>query len=79
MFRPSDVLSDDYACEVKFTDKASFSLKKELIEKIKEEAFITAKMPLMHIDIAGLKVAVLLWEDFLDIKELAMKERIGSL
>jgi hypothetical protein len=67
-----DVRTDEFLIECKTTDKKSYSLKKEIWEKIEKEALHDGmRIPMMNIELDGGKVslAVLNMTDFLGLLE----------
>jgi hypothetical protein len=62
--------STDFLIENKFTDKASYSLKKQIWEKIEKEALKdNLRIPLMQIDIQDKELVLLNKSDFLSLIE----------
>jgi hypothetical protein len=60
----------DFLIENKYTDKASYSLKKQIWEKIEKEALKdNMRTPLMQIDIQDKQLVVLNKSDFLSLIE----------
>ena len=61
---PGDVRSDKYLIECKQTDNKSYSLTKEKLDKIYEEALFAYKIPLFSIKIQDMEVVVMFKEDW---------------
>lgn len=70
-----DVRSEDFLVEAKTTEKASYSLKKEIWEKIRREALLDGRMPVLAIQIQDRNLVVLDEEDFLALTERDLGER----
>lgn len=60
-----DVRSEDYLVEAKRTDKASLSIKRAVWDKIRREALLDGRVPVLAVQIQDRDLAVLDWEDFL--------------
>lgn len=73
--RKGDARSDECLVEAKRTDKASISIKKQVWEKIRREALLDARYPVMALQIQDRNLAVLDWEDFLVLYQLAAASR----
>lgn len=65
--RKGDVSDEVFLIEAKMTDKASFSIKKEIWEKIRNEALLSDKVPVLMVRIQDRDLVVLDLEDFLAI------------
>lgn len=63
--RKGDVRSEDLLIEAKATDKASYSIKKQIWEKIRREALLDGRMPVLAIQIQDRNLVVLDEEDLL--------------
>lgn len=65
----ADVLTSQELIEVKYTEKQSFSLKREDLERLTTYAFIKNRIPLFHITygIFGSHFVVLRERDYLDL------------
>ncbi len=61
---PGDVKSDDFLIDSKQTSKKSFSISKEMWDKLYEEALFTYRYPLLSLIIQDLELVVLSKEDF---------------
>lgn len=48
-YQKGDAISDDHCLEIKFTEKKSFRLSTDLLEKIRNEALDQNKLPLFGI------------------------------
>jgi hypothetical protein len=65
-----DARNDTWLIEDKFTDAASYSVRKSLVEKVVAQAAQTMRKPAIRVGISGLSnVVVLLWSDFLELIE----------
>ena len=64
-----DVKTPHFLIEAKYTEKQSYSLHRQTIEKIRGEANDQNKEWAMAIDIDGLKVAVIPYQLFLEVAE----------
>ena len=60
----SDVSAKHFRVEAKLTEKASYSLKRTILEKIEREALINNQIPVLATDIQGERYATLRWDDF---------------
>lgn len=69
--RKGDVRTDMFLIEAKATAKKSMSIKKEWLEKIRREAIMESRMPLLVVEIDGLSCVMLLEDDFDDLLERA--------
>lgn len=72
--RKGDARSDEYLVEAKRTDNASISLKRSVWEKIRREALIDGRTPVLAVQIQDRNLAVLDWEDFIALTERDMGE-----
>ena len=63
-FHDGDATSDEHALEIKYTDKKSFRINTDLLEKIWNEAFDQNKFPMFGI---GIRNNNILWKLKLDI------------
>lgn len=72
--RKGDVRSDGLLVEAKTTEKASYSIKKEIWEKIRKEALLDGRMPVLAIQIQDRNLVVLDEEDFLALTNRDMGE-----
>lgn len=61
---PGDVKSDKYLIECKQTDNKSYSLTKEKLDKIYEEALFSYKIPLFSVKIQDVEVIIMMKEDW---------------
>lgn len=66
-FAPGDVKTDKFLIDSKFTEKNSYSLNKQTLDKIYEEALFQDRIPMLSLDIAGTEVVVVFKEDFLNL------------
>jgi hypothetical protein len=64
IYKKSDVSSKHYRVECKLTEKASVSLKLDVLQKIEKEALYNNQMPVVCADIQGERYAVIRWDDF---------------
>jgi hypothetical protein len=62
--KPGDVKTDKFLIEVKQTDKKSYSLSVDKLNKIYEEALFSYRIPLFSIKIQETEVVLLFKEDF---------------
>lgn len=69
-FLKSDGTNKNFRVEVKSTEKKSYSVKKSIWKKIEREALETSKIPMMALDISGLKLIVLEIETFKEFYQL---------
>lgn len=69
--RKGDVRTDDLLIEAKTTQAASFSVKKVIWEKIRREALLDGRTPVLAVAIQGRNLVVLDEEDFLELRALA--------
>lgn len=63
-YNPGDIKSEHFLIEAKQTDKKSYSLSRNKLDKIYEEALFSYKTPMFSIKIQDLDVVVLFREDF---------------
>jgi hypothetical protein len=73
--RKGDARSDDLLVEAKTTQAASFSIKRVVWEKIRKEALLDGRIPVMAIQIQGRNLVVLDEEDFLELRAIADASR----
>ena len=73
--RKGDVRTDDLLIEAKTTAAASFSIKKVVWDKIRREALLDGRIPVMAIQIQGRNLIVLDEEDFLELRAVADADR----
>lgn len=66
--RKGDVRTDDLLIEAKTTEAASFSLKKVIWDKIRREALLDGRIPVLAVQIQGRNLVVLDEEDFLELR-----------
>lgn len=71
--RKGDVRSDDLLVEAKTTEAASFSIKKAIWEKIRKEALLDGRIPVLAVQIQGRNLVVLDEEDFLELRSNASR------
>ncbi len=69
--RKGDVRTSMFLIEAKTTSNKSISVKKEWLEKIRREAIMDSRMPLLALEIDGLNCVILLEDDFDDLLERA--------
>jgi hypothetical protein len=67
------VRSEDLLVEAKTTEAASFSLKKATWDKIRREALLDGRIPVMAVQIQGRNLVVLDEEDFLELRSNAAR------
>ena len=67
--RKGDVRSEDYLVEAKTTQKGSFTLRKDVWEKIRKEALLDGRMPVMAVQIQDRNLVVIDEEDFLALTD----------
>lgn len=63
-YAPGDSSNEMFLCESKQTDKKSYSISKNKLEKIYNEALFMYKIPLFSIKIQNMDIVVLFKEDF---------------
>jgi hypothetical protein len=68
--RKGDVRTEDLLIEAKQTDKASYSIKKQIWDKIRREALLDGRTPVLAIQIQDRNLVVLDEEDFLELRSL---------
>ena len=73
--RKGDVRTDDLLVEAKTTAAASYPLKKVVWDKIRREALLDGRIPVMAIQIQGRNLIVLDEEDFLELRAVADADR----
>lgn len=73
--RKGDVRTDDLLVEAKTTAAASYPLKKVVWDKIRREALLDGRIPVMAIQIQGRNLIVLDEEDFLELRAIADTDR----
>lgn len=61
---PGDVRSEKYLIECKQTDKKSYSLSRQKLNKAYEEALFTYKIPLFSVKIQDIEVVIMMREDW---------------
>ena len=64
---PGDSKNNTWLIESKQTDKESYSLSKEKLQKIYDEAIFSFRLPMMSIKIQDVEVVVLFKDDFLNL------------
>jgi hypothetical protein len=72
--RKGDARSDDLLVEAKTTDKASYSIKRATWDKIRKEALLDGRIPVLAIQIQGRDLVVLDQEDFLELRTSAGRD-----
>lgn len=60
-------LGDDYLVEVKATGRESFSLRYDLMKKVKGQAFRVGKRPVIVVDVKGERWACVPLDEFLSL------------
>lgn len=60
-----DVRTDDFLVEAKITERGSYGVRRDIWEKIRREAILDGRTPVLALEIQGRRLAVLDWEDFL--------------
>ena len=73
--RKGDVRTNDLLVEAKTTQAASYSLKKAIWDKIRREALLDGRIPVLAIQIQGRNLVVLDEEDFLELRAIADTDR----
>lgn len=63
--RKGDVRSDKYLVEHKYTEKKSFSLTRTVLDKIRTEAIMDGRIPVVALHIGGRDYVVLHEDDWL--------------
>lgn len=71
--QPSDVKTDDFLIDSKQTSKKSFSISKEMWDKLYEEALFSYRYPLLSLIIQDLELVVLSKEDFQKLIKNSLK------
>lgn len=66
-YRPGDSKNDTFLIESKFTEKKSYSLSKEKLIKIYNEALFSFRLPMMSVKIQDIEVVVLFKQDFINL------------
>ncbi len=66
--RKGDVRSDDLLIEAKTTEKKSFSIVGTIWDKIRREALLDGRLPVLAISLQGRNLVVLDEEDFLALR-----------
>jgi hypothetical protein len=66
-----DVRTDDLLIEAKTTVAASFAIKKAVWEKIRREALLDGRTPVLAVQIQNRNLVVLDEEDFLELRAIA--------
>lgn len=66
-FQKGDVVTDSFLIEAKRTDKNSMSIRLDVWEKIRREALLSGRIPLLAVEIRGREFVVLDLEDFFDL------------
>lgn len=80
-FWKNDVRSAFWLVEHKYTEAKSYSIKKILFEDLTKNAFKTGKLPVLVIEFPNrpeLKVAVIRYDEFLELDKYLTKEANGS-
>ena len=72
--RKGDARSQEFLVEAKRTDSASLSIKRQIWDKIRREALLDGRIPVLALQIQDRKLAVLDWEDFLALTERDLGE-----
>lgn len=67
--RKGDVVAPEHLYEAKMTSAESYSLKLKEWRKVKFEAIMTNKTPVMAVQIQDERLAVLSWGDYLTLTE----------
>lgn len=67
--RKGDVRSASLLVEGKQTDKQSYSIKKEIWDKIRREALLDGRMPVLAVQIQDTRLVVIDEEDFFALAE----------
>jgi len=76
--RKGDARTDDYLVEAKYTDKASFSIKRAIWDKIRKEALLDGRIPLLAVQIQERKLVVMDEEDFHELRRTAAQRGLGE-
>lgn len=66
-FHPGDVKTDQFLIENKITQKKSYSLSMQVLNKIYEEALFSFRIPLISIKIQEKEIVIMFKEDFLSL------------
>ena len=73
--RKGDVRSADLLVEAKTTDAASFAIKRTVWDKIRKEALLDGRIPVLAVQIQGRNLVVLDEEDFLALRGYADRDQ----
>lgn len=68
-YSPGDVKTNEFLIDSKQTDKKSYSLNIDTLDKLYEEALFSYRIPLLSIKIQDKEIIVLFKEDFNRIKK----------
>ena len=63
--RKGDVRTDDFLIEHKYTAKKSMSMSRTVLDKIRDEAILDGRIPVLAVHIGGRDYVVLLEDDWL--------------
>ena len=80
VFKKGDLQIEQFLVEAKTTEKSSFSVRANLLEKIRKEATRKALKPAMLVNVKGQEYIILEFEDFLDLLDLIaeLKQKKGN-
>lgn len=67
--RKGDVRSDDLLIEHKYTSKKSISLTHAVLDKIRTEAIMDGRMPVLALHLSGRDYVVISEDDFLALRD----------
>ncbi len=68
-FKKGDLKIGDYLVEAKETDKNSFSVKREIFEKVEKNARRQSLKPAVLVNVAGSEYIILRFQDFIELLE----------
>lgn len=66
---PADIKTDRFLFDSKLTDNKSFSLTREIWDKLYEEALFAFKIPVLSVQIKDLELVVLAKDDFIRLTQ----------
>lgn len=62
-----DVQTDQWLIEDKYTEKMSYSLRLAIVKKTLAQAMTVGKRGVIKLGLAGMNLAIIMWEDFLEM------------
>ena len=75
--QPGDIKTADFLYDSKHTDKKSFTITKEIWDKLYEEALFLFKFPALSLQIQDIELVVLDKADFLKLLEQKKSQQLG--